>query len=144
MAARELRYNDLNAALFEEFPSLRDECHRKIDNCREWDPGPYVVFGTVFNDFIEESTGNSSTCSAIANFIERMSVSSDENIDQLLKIEVIPTLLKNTRTFEVYWPFCRPSTRRLLLLLAPLVAPDLQMPNSHSPDASVSGKLPSS
>ena len=129
MSGDELSFSELNSALLAEFPHLRESFAVKIGDFPGWEPGQYVVFGSIFNDYIENSASQDvAVRSRIAAFVERMAGSSDEEIDQLLRIELLPTFLKGQQLLDAYWPYFGPHAKRLLSLMALRVAPELRLP----------------
>jgi hypothetical protein len=129
MSDPNLSYGDLNDELLKQFPNLRTEFANKIGDFPNWAPGPFVVFGSVFNDFIEAAASEAPVVRCqVADFLERLAESSDVAIERLLKIEVLPTLLKSQEVAEAYWPSLGHRTQRLMTFLAPRMAPRLSLP----------------
>ena len=132
MSEQEFSFANLNAALLTEFPNLRDMFADRIGNFTDWEPGEYVLFGSVFTAYMKAAVlKDVPTRQRIADFIERMAASSDEAIEELLRIEVFPDLLNAQESIDAYWPHLGKRTQRLLLLWAPLVSPNVVIPPQH-------------
>jgi hypothetical protein len=114
-----LSYDNINHELLEDFPHLRPEFSSKIGEFPGYNPGPYVVFGSVFNSYIEECYREPQKAREMTRFIERMALSPDPRVEDLLKIEIIPTLVRSQLILDTLWPVwdrklgaCWPSGRR--------------------------------
>lgn len=64
----------------------------------------------------------------IAEFIERMAAEGDGRTEDLLKIEILPTLLTSQDILNHYWPFLGTHTRRMLAESASSIAPSIEIP----------------
>ena len=124
--AGHLSFEQLNDALLEEFPDLVREFPEKIGP--DPSPGQYVVFGSVFNDHIENSADDPAEARRVSEFIERLAIEGDGRTEDLLKIEIAPTLLSDQQLLNRYWPLLGQRTRLLLTTWAPTVAPDTELP----------------
>ena len=124
-----ISWENLNALVLREFPALlRDDLIEKIGGF-EWEPGPYTIFGTMFNQHIRETVRREvDEQSKIGAFLERMAESGVVNIEELLQLEVLPTLVEDQGTLDAYWPYLGTHTRRLISLIAPRVAPSIVLP----------------
>lgn len=127
---QEFNYENLNGLLLDEFPFLKDQKYAaNIGGFNDWDPGPYVVFGSVFNHYLREAAkGSPDPQTKAADFLEKMATSSDARIEELLTIEVLPTLLESQEILDAYWPRLGERTRKLLWLIAPQKAPAISIP----------------
>ncbi len=121
-----LEFEELNKALLAEFPYLLKEFPEKVGP--DPDPGQYVVFGSVFNYHIERSFHDPREAQHIGEFIERMAAEGDGRTEDLLKIEIVPTLLTSQDVLNHYWPFLGTHTRRLLAEWASSIAPGIEIP----------------
>lgn len=129
MAQDALSFADLNHALLEEFPKLRERFPATIGDFPGWEPGPYVVFGSVFTDYVTMTAlDDPALRSRIGLFIERMATSPDEDIEQLLRVEVLPAVLSSQAVVNTFWPHLGKRTKDLLRLLGPLTSPDILLP----------------
>jgi hypothetical protein len=125
-----LSFANLNEALLSAFPTLRETFPEKIGDFPDWDPGQYVVFGSVFTDYITTAVSeNAALRPPVGRFIERMAASLDEGIEQLLKIEVLPAILSRQAVIDSLWPHLGPQTKRLIRLLAPRASPEVVVPD---------------
>jgi hypothetical protein len=121
-----LTWENLNEALFDAFPLLKnEEFSRLIGGLEGWEPGQYVVFGSLFNAYLRKSKDSLSDRSKVAEFLERMATSNNENIEDLLKIEVLPTLIESQTMIDAYWPQLGPRTQWFVDLIAPSKAPNI-------------------
>jgi hypothetical protein len=121
-----LTWDSLTESLLFEFPSLREEYERQHWGFKDWHPGQYVIFGSVFNKYIEATqSGPVGARSKIGSFLERMASSNVENIEDLLKIEVLPTLIESQAMIDAYWPQLGPRTQWFVDLIAPSKAPNI-------------------
>jgi hypothetical protein len=70
-----ISWNSLNKIVLKEFPVLRKPEYAKlIGGFDGWEPGQYVIFGTLFNRYTEEnaSTANQAEKASVAQFLERL------------------------------------------------------------------------
>jgi hypothetical protein len=127
---QEFNYDNLNSLLLEEFPFLKERRYAvKIGGFEGWSPGPYVVFGSVFNHYLREMVKSSSEAQRqVGDFLERMATSNDARIEELLTIEVLPTFLESQEILDKCWPCLGEKTRRILWLIAPQKAPSISIP----------------
>jgi hypothetical protein len=123
MSNIELGFDALSSTLLNEFPNLREKAERIFGSGLA-----YVLFGSVFNAYIEEVADHEGDCLRVADFINRMAESSDEGVSELLSLEVLPSLLKSQKVLDVYWPHLRDQARRLLWLHAPRIRPEVAIP----------------
>ncbi len=126
----ELTWENLNSRLLEEFPDLNDSRFtERVGGLGDWSPGQYVVFGSLFNQYLREQVSASAEARAkVGRFLEAMAQSGSGNIEDLLKIEVLPTLLEKQDTLATYWNSLGEWTRRTVAAIAPRIAPDIVIP----------------
>ena len=123
-----LTYGSLNKHLRERFPIL--DSPKYTDMIGGIEAGPYVIFGVLFNHYLVEVAGEADTqqTARIAEFLEEMIACGDLEVANLLKMEILPTLLKSQAIVEAYWPWLGDGMRHELILLAPRAAPGLRVP----------------
>lgn len=127
----QLLWDDLNQEVLSEFPELREPRFADlIGGFEGWTPGTYVVIGSAFNALIEDRVASAAGDRAkIGAFVERMAVSKSGGIEDLLRIDVLPTFLKSQPLLDAYWVFLGPSTRRFLKRTAIRRAPQIIFPS---------------
>jgi hypothetical protein len=91
-----------------------------------------VIFGVIFNSYVENMvySGHHEDWTEIGIFIENLSTAADGNVQELLKLEILPTLLKSQRIIDTYWVYLGAKTQQALSWLAPKLAPQIQLPSS--------------
>jgi hypothetical protein len=130
MAEPKVTLETLSEVLFLWFPVLKTAEYARL--VPSLDDGPYVIFGVIFNSYVENMvySGHREDWTEIGTFIENLSTAADGNVKVLLKLEVLPTLLKSQRTIDTYWEHLGTKTQRALSWLAPKLAPEIQLPSS--------------
>ena len=115
-----LTWDNLVGQMLQEFPNLNSEFRRIHYGFDDWTPGQYSVFGDVFIKYMEtEATQSKVSSIKLGNFLERMAASRVVNIEDLLKIDVLPALLTSQSLIDHYWPYVGPRVEQMLRLLAP-------------------------
>ena len=91
-----------------------------------------MIFGSIFNRYLEDMvySGHPEDRAKSGTFIENLSTAGDGNVEELLKLEILPTLLRTQRAFDTYWEYLGAKTQRGLSWLAPKLAPQIQLPSS--------------
>ncbi len=119
----ELSYGTLTSTLLKEFPNLRDraEMHHASDLA-------YPLFGDIFSRYILLVTHDEEARSRVADFINRMADSSDGQISELLRVEVLPSVLESQQVLDAYWPHLGDRARKLLSLCAVRMKPEIVVP----------------
>ena len=130
MVEPEFTFDTLNRFLFEWFPVLEIPEDLKLIGDVE-DPGPYIVFGVIFNRHIEDMviSGTPEDRARVGGFLENMAKAKDRSVVELLRIEILPTLWKTQRTIDTYWEYLGVETRLVLIWLAPKHAPRITLPS---------------
>ncbi len=130
MAESEYTLDTLNWLLFEWFPILGTPEYLELIGGVEG-PGPYMVFGIIFNRYIEDMviSGTPEDRARIGGFFENMARAKDRGVVELLKIEVLPTIWNTQRTIDTYWKYFGVETRRVLTWLVPKHAPRITLPS---------------
>ena len=120
----------LSELLFLWFPVLKTAEYARL--VPSLDDGPYVIFGVIFNSYVENIaySGDREDWTEIGTFIENLSTAADGNVQVLLKLEVLPTLLKSQRIVDTYWEHLGAKTQQALIWLTPKLAPQIQLPSS--------------
>jgi hypothetical protein len=119
-------YANINAELLLTFPELGSDAYREAAEC-----GPFVVFGDVFNSYVREIDRRSESERArIAGFLNAMEESGDGLVEDLLKIEVLNTLLESAAITGAYWPFLSNKVRWALTRIAVRQAPEIELPTA--------------
>jgi hypothetical protein len=129
MAESKVTFEGLNEVLFLWFPVLKTpEYAGLVSNL---DDGPYVIFGVIFNSYLENMvySGHREDWRNIGTFIENLSTGGGDSVRELLKLEILPTLLKSQRFIDTYWEHLGANTRRSLHWIAPKLAPEIQVPS---------------
>jgi hypothetical protein len=130
MSESKVTLEGLNEVLFFWFPVLKSPEYAGLVS--SLDDGPYVIFGIIFNRYLENMaySGHHEDWAKIGRFIENLSTAADGNVQELLKLEILPTLLKSQRIVDTYWVYLGAKTQRALSWLAPKLAPQIQLPSS--------------
>lgn len=126
-----IEFGTLNEQLREYFPILGQPRYtRLLEGIKA--AGAYVVFGVVFNHYIVDlaTTSDPQAKDRVASFIEAMAASHDERVVDLLKLELLPTILQSQTLVDAYWPALGVATRRALRLLPPRFARNVELPPS--------------
>lgn len=125
-----LTYISLNDQLNERFPTLAEKKYTELIG--HIDAGPYVVYGVIFNRYLLDlvSRNDVKAKEDAASFLEEMATSSDDRVTDLLKSEILPTLLGDQSTINAFWPFLGAVTRRLLSLQPPKFSSGIELPRS--------------
>jgi len=130
MSKPKLSYKNLNDAVLEAFPFLKDEACRDVYGYAEGRLGPYVLFGDIFNRYVREYNDLSpSEKEEISAFLECMAESGDPNVEDLLRIEVLPVFLENQAILDAYWPCFGPGIRQLLTTINLHVRTKMKLPD---------------
>jgi hypothetical protein len=126
----DLTYISLNDQLNQRFPMLAEKKYTELIG--HIDAGPYVVYGVIFNRYLLDlvSRSDAKAKEDAASFLEEMATSSDDRVTDLLKSEILPTLLGHQSTIDAFWSFLGPVTRRLLSLLPPKFYAGIELPRS--------------
>ena len=101
MATNSLNYTELEKRLLEGFPQLASLYQREFRDWVDWDkqrPGNYLVFATVVVPYLvaqldEQRDGD--TLTKLFALFEEMAASSDPEVVNLLKSEVVRTLVRD-------------------------------------------------
>jgi hypothetical protein len=81
--ADQITWAELNSTVLEEFPELNEKRYLEIINGFDgWYPGPYVVFGSLFNQYLRDAIfGCSEARSRVGAFLERMALARNGHIE---------------------------------------------------------------
>lgn len=101
MAAQSLSYREIDKRFFEAFPELTAAYQREFSYWVDWDkerPGNYLVFAMVVTPYLiaqlDEPKGGQAVVK-LFDFFEEMAASDDPEVVNLLKSEVLRTLVRN-------------------------------------------------
>ena len=108
----------LDQAFLAEFPEFTDSYKREFDYWVDWEraPGSYLVFGlVVFPNLISllDSGKDDQLTRRLFEFLERMSLSKDLYVLDLLNLEVIHKLLHDPDRLRKAWPYMGRKTREV-------------------------------
>jgi hypothetical protein len=101
MATKFLNYTEIEKRLFEAFPQLAAPYQKEFSYWVDWDkerPGNYLVFAMVVVPYLVaqlDEPGDGQTLAKLFAFFEEMAASGDPEVVNLLKLEVVRTLVRD-------------------------------------------------
>jgi len=101
MATESVNYREIEKRLFETFPQLTAAYQREFSYWVDWDkerPGTYLVFATVVVPYLIahlDEPGDGQALVRLFAFFEEMAASNDPEVINLLKSEVVRTLVRD-------------------------------------------------
>ena len=113
-----LNYKDLDLVLLDAFPELRERYEKEFDYWGKEStdrPGSYIAFGLVVYPFMIEkldSPQGDEPLSRLSGFLERMAVSVDAEVVNLLGLEVIDKLVYDKAHLHKSWKHLGPATKQ--------------------------------
>ena len=101
--------------------------------------GPYVVFGVLFNRYLADvaSEADLQARTGVASFIEDMATATDQQVSDMLRTEVLPTLLGSQAMVDAYRP-CWGRNKAWLRLIDPRLSRKVELPLSSPKEPSSS------
>lgn len=85
-----IRYETVSDALIEFLPELHEAYQSHINWWGSQLPGPHVVYGDILNPYIDEllRAKDETTLRRVFDFIERLSLSDDKRVQDLVAVTV--------------------------------------------------------
>lgn len=120
MATKFLIYAEIEKCLFETFPQLAAPFQKEFSYWIDWDkerPGNYLIFATVVVPYLIAQLDDPRDLQTIARlfeFFEEMAFSVDPEVANLLKSEVIRTLVRDPQRLAKAQKHMGPQVRGLL------------------------------
>jgi hypothetical protein len=90
-----MNYDTLIKEFMAEFPELEDLSKKELDYWKGEDPPVHVFFGNVFNPVIKReliTRKNKTLLKKMFNFLENMSTSQDELVQEVAGVSVLESL----------------------------------------------------
>lgn len=113
----DIAYDNANAALGEALPELKDAVTRLYAYATVESPGPHCLYDEVLNPYVNKlldaSVEVDETMERVFAFIERLSSSTDKNVQDVVIATILPNLIGEPRLARAR-RYMGPSTRRLL------------------------------
>lgn len=106
---------DLETELIEQLPELEEGYAKMLEFWGDEDPGPHIVVGNLLNPFLEEALkeGRADDAKRALDFVERMAVSEDEDLVNVVYVTVCEYLVLNDTLDELAQPLFGPETKRI-------------------------------
>ncbi|MBZ5702484.1 MAG: hypothetical protein LAN84_11635 [Acidobacteriia bacterium] len=121
MAIKSLSYSDLEKRILEGFLQLAALHQQEFSDWVDWDkerPGNYLVFATVVVPYLRarlDEPEDERTLTKLFAFFEEMATSGDPEVVNLLKSEVVQTLVRDPERLAKAQKHMRQQVRELLL-----------------------------
>lgn len=113
----DVAYEHANAALRESLPELEEAVVRAYEYAEPEPPGPHTLYDEALNPYINKlldaSLETDETLERVFAFIERLSSSTDKNIQDVVIATILPNLIGEPR-LALARRYMGPATRRLL------------------------------
>ena len=120
MATKSLIYTEIEKRLFEAFPQLTALYQKEFSYWVDWDkerPGNYLIFAMVVVPYLVaqlDEPGDERTLTKLFAFFEEMAVSDDPEVVNLLKSEMVRTLVRDPERLAKAQKHMRQQVRELL------------------------------
>jgi hypothetical protein len=113
----DIAFEDINAALRESVPELKDAVAGTYEYAAPEDPGPHTLYDEALNPrinrLLDAGTESDEALERVFAFIERLSSSTDKNVRDVVLATVLPNLIGEPR-LVLARRYMGPATRRLL------------------------------
>jgi hypothetical protein len=120
VAIHSLIYGEVEKRLFEAFPQLVALHQTEFKDWVDWDterPGGYLVFATVVVPYLVgqlDEPGDGHTLADLFSFFEEMAASDDPEVVNLLKLEVVQKLVRDSEHLAKAEKYMGHRVRKLL------------------------------
>ncbi|MFG0212972.1 hypothetical protein ACFU8X_07695 [Brevibacillus porteri] len=106
-----MNYDNVIAKLLNDVPQIRPFYEEEM----EWlgEELPHVIFGMVVVPYIIKGLEGNETIESIFNFLEEMSLSRDERVQELLVVSVFESLITEREIISFAKSCMRKKTRQL-------------------------------
>lgn len=107
-------YESMSDALVQQLPELSGQYNELLGWWGDEKPAPHVVYGNVLNPYIEQVTRSHDVdaLSRAFKLIERLSVSSDTRVRDVVAATICDFIVSNRTIFNQTRLVMGPSTRR--------------------------------
>lgn len=105
-------------SLLDIIPEIRPYYDKEMELWTDSNPGLHNVFGNVLNPFLldaidSDGLNKDSLLCRIFNFLEKMAISNDEQVVNVLMATVLERIGDDVHTLKTSYQFMGPNTKRL-------------------------------